>query len=207
MNLTEKNEVISFLKRKKLSYPLYNEVLDHFCMNIENLMAAGVGFQEAFLKTKIKWQEEFQMVRPDMLSLKKIPAIEARTLVGRFHKMSHVAVTGTIFCLLLIMIHPPLQSGILVVLSAFLFLLVAYSIWSGKFSMINFLTLTFHPLILRVIAASVFLTLLGNYIPDDFSSNRIDYSNALTFATGVFNILIQIQLINFHNKKINVLVS
>ena len=78
MNLAEKNTVIDFLKSKKLSYPLYKEVLDHFFLDIDQKMSEGMGFQEAFIHVKLKWHDEFKMVSPDILSIGRIPRIEAR---------------------------------------------------------------------------------------------------------------------------------
>ena len=117
MNLTEKNTVIDFLKSKKLSYPLYKEVLDHFFLDIDQKMLEGMGFQEAFIHVKLKWHDEFKMVSPDILSIGRIPRIEARIRQSYYKAIfKNSFVIAGVF-LLFQLLYPQFQSYIIVGLS------------------------------------------------------------------------------------------
>ena len=207
MNLTEKNAVMDFLRKKKLSYPLYKEVLDHFFIDIDDKMNDGLGFQEAFLQTKLKWHKEFEMVHPDPLSIRKLPRIEASLIGNHFRRISKIASLSAMFSLLIFALYKPAFTVIIIGLSAVLIALVTYSVVSGKISLFNYIRLSFHPLILRGIIASLLLVIFFGFFSDSFSSSRLDFKEAITFAIAVFNIVVQIQLVLFQNRKINVLAS
>ncbi|ODS87847.1 MAG: hypothetical protein ABS44_10185 [Chryseobacterium sp. SCN 40-13] len=109
MNLAEKNTVIDFLKSKKLSYPLYKEVLDHFFLDIDQKMSEGMGFQEAFIYVKLKWHDEFKIVSPDILSFRKVTKIEADAMQSRFRNIIKISGLFAMFSALFGLIYEPSQ--------------------------------------------------------------------------------------------------
>ncbi len=51
-------QVDAFLRQyRKLTAPQKDELLDHLCCDIEKTMGAGVGFDEAFLRCRERWNE------------------------------------------------------------------------------------------------------------------------------------------------------
>lgn len=206
MTLAEKNEIEHYLKKKKLSYPLYKEILDHFIIDIQSDMDGGEGFQHAFLKAKMKWEPELRMVTPDPLSLKKIPTIEARILGSRFRKIITNSFAAALFTVLLMIIDAAAASAFSVVLGIVLAVSVLVTVAGGRLKLFDYLRLSFHPLILRVIIFTVLLAFTAPVFGDFLSSGRVDAISALQFAAGSFNLAVQIQLLHLHQKKLNVLI-
>ena len=204
MNSAEKNQIIDYLKKKHLSYPLFREVLDHFSLEIENLMESGISFQEAFLKTKIKWQEEFKMVSPDPLSFKKIPKIEADLMGTRFKRSSTFAWLAALVSTLFAFIYEPVVLYLAAVASVILVIAVLYMIVTRKLSIFEYLKITFHPLILKLTSISILLIFVAPYLADRFLALNPETIRAITV---IFAAVMQIQLLALHRKKINVLLS
>lgn len=207
MNLTEQNQVLDFLKKKKLSYPLFKEVYDHFSIEIDEQMKVEKGFQEAFLNTKVKWSEELKMINPDILSLKKVPKIEARMLGNRFKNITKFAGLIAMLTSLFILIYEPIAVFILFVFSLLLFGTFIYMFFKRKISLFEYIKLTFHPLILRGILVSIFLAIFLGFFAQNFGSSKVDLRWVIQCSVIAFNLVVQIQLLLLHNKKINVLVS
>ncbi len=208
MNLSEKNTVIDFLKSKKLSYPLYKEVLDHFFLDIDQKMSEGMGFPEAFIQVKLKWHEEFKMVSPDIMSFRKVAKIEADAMRSRFRNIIKISGLFALVSSLFGLVYEPSQlyiAGIIMlILAAFtLFLLFRRKIRFSQYFQINI-----HPLILKNTVISVILFLCSGIIAgfyDDVGGR--DLKSIIQTSVIIFNLLIQSQLLWFHQKKINVLLS
>ncbi|MCW3169882.1 hypothetical protein OMO38_15255 [Chryseobacterium sp. 09-1422] len=78
MNKFQEQEVKDFLRRKNLSTVILNEVYDHFVIQISELVQENFSFQEAFLKTKVSWQHELEMVNADVYHSKKLRELKRR---------------------------------------------------------------------------------------------------------------------------------
>ncbi len=204
MNWAEKNEVIDFLKKKKLSAPLYQEVLEHFLTDIERAVDEGAGFQEAFLKAKIKWQPELQMVSPDPLSFKKIPKIEADLMGTRFSAIIRIASTAAIGAMLLTFIYQPAALYFAFALSVLLVLAVLFLLFSGKLSFTEYIRMSFHPLIIKFTVLYILLFVLFRSFSDQIFA---DHAVTVEAVTITFTAVLQLQLLALHRKKINVLLS
>ncbi|MEG2334462.1 MAG: hypothetical protein RSB79_07675, partial [Chryseobacterium sp.] len=92
--MTKENliQIEKYLKSKNLSSDVFAEVYDHFVMQISELInKQKISFQEAFLQTKVNWQNELKMVKADLFSFKRIAKIEKSILQDRFKKMMMIA--------------------------------------------------------------------------------------------------------------------
>lgn len=69
----QKKEISKYLLGKNLPLDLLLEVQDHMIEQIENM--DYVDFNEAFEKVKLKWGNDFIMIRSNFLSKRKIPKI------------------------------------------------------------------------------------------------------------------------------------
>ena len=83
----QEQEIKDFLQKKNLSSMIFIEIYDHFSVQISELMKENVSFQEAFLKTKIGWQHELEMVKADVLPFKKVARIDKTILKARFRNI------------------------------------------------------------------------------------------------------------------------
>lgn len=206
MNLTDKNMVIDFLRKKKLSYPLYKEVHDHFLTDIEQKMTEGLGFQEAFLQVKIKWQKEFQLVSQDILSFRKVPLIEQRLLGNIFDKIVKSSVLFSILTILFLLVYPPLEFYILGAGFGVLTIYAFYLLFNKKIKFSQFIQINFHPLVLRYIILCIVVFVFLQQFQEIFYQS-INIKDSLKTVLMAFNISIQLQLLRLHEKKINVLIN
>ncbi|MCD1115830.1 hypothetical protein [Chryseobacterium turcicum] len=200
-NLTE---IEKYLKSKNLSTSVFVEVYDHFVMQISELMNKNeITFQEAFLQTKINWQDELKMVKADLFSFKRIAKIEKGILQDRFRRMMTIsfvfsAILGIIFYFnegvylyiqgTLIMMH--------------LFFLIYHFIFK-KMSFLEYQKMSFHPLLLR----NLLLMLIILSISTMFFTTENLWEFPLNHMAVTFAVILQIQLLYFRAKKINVLLS
>lgn len=208
MNLAEKNTVIDFLKSKKLSYPLYKEVLDHFFLDIDQKMSEGMGFQEAFIYVKLKWHDEFKMVSPDILSFRKVTKIEADAMQSRFRNIIKISGLFAMVSALFGLIYEPSQLYILGIIMLFLAALTLSLLFRRKISLFHYIHMNFHPLVLRHSVISVIIFLYSGIIAEFyFDAGGRDLKNNINLTVIIFSLMTQAQLLWFHRKKINVLLS
>lgn len=73
---TQLTEIRNYLLSKKLPIDILIEVNDHFVSQINDLQREeNLGYREALEKTKLKWSNEFILVKKNFFSSKKIPKI------------------------------------------------------------------------------------------------------------------------------------
>lgn len=208
MNLAEKNTVIDFLKSKKLSYPLYKEVLDHFFLDVDQKMSEGMGFHEAFIHVKLKWHDEFKMVSPDVLSFQKVTKIEADAMQSRFRNIIKTSGLFAMVSALFGLIYEPSQLSILGIIMLFLAALTLSLLFRRKISLFHYIQMNFHPLVLRHSVISVIIFLCSGIIAEFYYDARgRDLKNNINLTVIIFSLMTQAQLLWFHRKKINVLLS
>lgn len=208
MNLAEKNTVIDFLKSKKLSYPLYKEVLDHFFLDIDQKMSEGMGFHEAFIQVKLKWHDEFKMVSPDILSFRKVTKIEADAMQSRFRNIIKTSGLFAMVSALFGLIYEPSQLYILGIIMLFLAALTLSLLFRRKISLFHYIQMNFHPLLLRHSVISVIIFLCSGIIAEFYyDAGGRDLKNNINLTVIIFSLMTQAQLLWFHRKKINVLLS
>ncbi len=208
MNLAEKNTVIDFLKSKKLSYPLYKEVLDHFFLDIDQKMSEGMGFHEAFIQVKLKWHDEFKMVSPDVLSFQKVTKIEADAMQSRFRNIIKTSGLFAMVSALFGLIYEPSQLYILGIIMLFLAALTLSLLFRRKISLFHYIQMNFHPLVLIHSVISVIIFLCSGIIAEFyFDAGGRDLKNNINLTVIIFSLMTQTQLLWFHRKKINVLLS
>lgn len=208
MNLAEKNTVIDFLKSKKLSYPLYKEVLDHFFLDIDQKMSKGMSFQEAFIHVKLKWHDEFKMVSPDVLSFQKVTKIEADAMQSRFRNIIKISGLFAMVSALFGLIYEPSQLYILGIIMLFLAALTLSLLFRRKISLFHYIQMNFHPLVLRHSVISVIIFLCSGIIAEFyFDAGGRDLKNNINLTVIIFSLITQAQLLWFHRKIINVLLS
>lgn len=199
-NLTE---IGKYLKSKNLSSAVFAEVYDHFVMQISELMYDQENsFPEAFLQTKVNWQNELKMVKADLFSFKRIAEIEKGVLQGRFRRMMMIAsgfslVLGTIFYF---NEHVYLYMQGALIMTHLLFLI--YHFVFRKMSLSEYQKMAFHPLLLRNLLLMLLILPLTNII---FSTTKNLWEFPLNHMFVTFSVILQIQLLNFRTKKINVL--
>lgn len=194
-------EIKAFLQKKNLSKVISNEIYDHFVVQISDLMKSNMTFQEAFLRTKIEWQHELEMVKADLFSFKKIARIEKATLQSRFKT---IVLSSVIFTLLgfsvLVFLNDYfylLQTGLLIILFTMLF----YNFVFRKMKFREYYELSFHPLILRNLILGSVLFFGVAY----FTHSTNFWEAGINRVFLVYAATVQIQLLHFRSKKVNVL--
>lgn len=187
MNLTEKNTVIDFLKSKKLSYPLYKEVLDHFFLDIDQKMLEGMGFQEAFIHVKLKWHDEFKMVSPDIMSFRKVAKIEAGAMQSRFRNIIKISGLFAMVSALFGLIYEPSQLYILGIIMLVLVALTLFLLFRRKISLFNYIQMNFHPFVLRNNVISVIIFLFSGMIAEFYyDAGGHDLKNNINLTVIIF---------------------
>lgn len=201
MSIIQEHEIKAFLQKKNLSSVISNEIYDHFIVQISELMKNNLSFQEAFLKTKLDWQNELEMVKANPFSFKKIARIEKTVLQSRFR---NIIISSTIFTLLgfavILFLNDYfylLQIGMLVTLAGLLF----YNFAFKKMKFREYYNLSFHPLILQNILLGLLLILGVGY----FTQSINFWDDEINKVFTVYAIAVQIQLLYFRSKKVNVL--
>lgn len=199
----QEREIKSFLQKKKLSIVVLNEIYDHFVVQISELMKDGMFFQEAFLKAKLDWQYELEMVKADVFSFKKIARIEKKVLQDRFRNITLYAIMATVAAFILDRFNSDLLLFAVLTLGGITFCLLLYNFIFKTRSLREYISLQFHPLIIRnQLLAVMFcgITYIVNQNPHFWepSANHIFL---------IFAMMIQIQLLYFRTKKVNILLS
>ncbi|WP_144281828.1 hypothetical protein [Chryseobacterium echinoideorum] len=196
-------EIEKYLKSKNLSHEIFDELYDHFVLQIDELMKEGISFQEAFLKVKIRWQHELKMVRSDWFSFKKIAKIEKNILQNRFRKITQLSVLVSFLTLLLYFIVPESLLYIVILIAMCNVITMAYHFVCKKITFREYLFLSYHPLIVR----NQILVLVIFSVVYLFDGNMNFWEPALNQILIVFIMMIQLQLLYFKNKKINILLA
>lgn len=203
ITIEQENQIELYLRSKKLSPQILIEVKDHFLSQISNLMdAEDLSFQEALLKAQISWKYELEMVKADILSFKKIARIERNLLQKRFNTMMVKSLLlSLVFAILYVISDDTFFYFQIFSLIAFV-IIVLFGIISKKINFREYQRMSLHPLILRNIILGIILFPLGCY----FSGNFQFWEPALNQLIIFYSLTIQIQLLYFKTKKVNVLI-
>ncbi|MBL7880646.1 MAG: hypothetical protein JNN23_12470 [Chryseobacterium gambrini] len=200
----QEHQIELYLNSKKLTAQILAEVKDHFISQISHLMLSeNLSFPEAFLKTKISWKNELEMVNADFLSFKKVARIERVILQQRFRKItvfSFILATAATFIMFL---NTDVFFTVQIVLLGSLAILLAYSFIAKKMKFSNYIAMSFHPLLLRNLLFGVMIFAFGSFITAE--NWKIMDMNVSKFLS-VYSLAVQLQLLYFNSKKINVLV-
>lgn len=199
----QEKEITNYLLSKDLNRNLFFELKDHFSEQISGLMEdEQTGFQEAFLKAKLSWNQELEMVRADLFSFRKITRLEKEILQKRFSNITWYAIAFSLIFSMFIFISPDMfmysQISLLVIMTG----LLGYNFIFRKMKLYHYMQLSFHPLILKNAAAGIII----------FSSLYLFYNDFTLMGSGVMKIFFlyamaaKIQLLYFKARKINVLI-
>lgn len=195
-------EIEKYLKTKNLSQNIFLEVFDHFVLQISDLMTKNnVSFPEAFNQTKINWQDELEMVNADWLSFKKITRIEKIILKRRFEKMTYLSIIISLSGGLAFMYSQDFYWMFQIALLSMYVLLSVYNFAFKKMKFSEYRAMSFHPLILR----NLILALL--FIPISVLIDKNIWDSALNHMILIFGLSMQVQLLYYRTKKINILIS
>ncbi|MCD0479459.1 hypothetical protein LPB90_13435 [Chryseobacterium sp. LC2016-29] len=204
--MTKENliEIEKYLKSKNLSSNVFAEVYDHFVMQISELInKQKISFQEAFLQTKVNWQNELKMVKADLFSFKRIAKIEKSILQDRFKKMMMIAFVFSVIVGTLFYCNENIYlcvQGVLIIIHLF-FLMYHFIFKKMRFS--EYRKMFFHPLLLR----NLLLMLIILSINTMFFTSENLWNFPLNHMAVTFSVMLQIQLLYFRVKKINVLLA
>lgn len=200
----QEHQIEAYLHSKKLYHNLHLELKDHFMSQISDGMAThNIGFQEAFLKTKLAWKKELEMVRADLFSFKRIARIEKEVLQKRFRKIIFSSSIWSMVFMGLFFINAEVFTVLQVILLGSWICLLGYGFLTKKFTFSHYIALNFHPLVLRNILLSVVFFFLIKFLTVDFITltdmeiNRV----FLLYAT-----IVQLQIMYLKTKRINVLI-
>lgn len=197
-------EIEKYLKSKNLSSAVFAEVYDHFVMQISELInKQEIGFHEAFLQTKVNWQNELEMVKADLFSFKKIAKIEKGILQDRFRKMMMMSFVFSVIVGTLFYCNENIYlcvQGVLIIIHLFFLM---YHFTFKKMSFSEYRKMSFHPLLLR----NLLLMLIILSINTMFFTTENLWNFPLNHMAVTFSVILQIQLLYFRVKKINVLLA
>lgn len=204
--MTKENliEIEKYLKSKNLSSNVFAEVYDHFVMQISELInKQKISFQEAFLQTKVNWQSELEMVKADLFSFKKIAKIEKGILQDRFRKMMMISFVFSVIVGTLFYCNENIYlcvQGVLIIIHLF-FLMYHFIFRKMRFS--EYRKMSFHPLLLR----NLLLMLIILSVNTMFFTTENLWNFPFNHMAVTFSVMLQIQLLYFRVKKINVLLA
>lgn len=203
----EKNQLIEiekYLKSKNLSSSVFAEVYDHFVMHISELVnKQELSFTEAFLQTKFNWQNELEMVKADLFSFKRIAKIEKSILQDRFRKMMMISFVFSVIAGTLFYCNENIYlcvQGVLIIIHLF-FLMYHFIFKKMRFS--EYRKMSFHPLLLR----NLLLMLIILSVNTMFFTTENLWNFPFNHMAVTFSVVLQIQLLYFRVKKINVLLA
>lgn len=200
----QEKQITLYLFSKKLNSQLLLEIRDHFILQISHIMEAkNVNFQEAFLETKLSWTKELEMVKADLFTFKKIARIEKKLLQKQFNRIIVNSISFVIFAAIMYSISENLFLYFQILVLCVYALVVLSGFMFSKISFKEYQQISFHPLILRNIILGVILFPVGCYFSRSFNF----WEPVLNQLVIFYSLAIQIQLIYFKMKKINVLVS
>lgn len=203
INTAQETEIIQYLLSKKLDQKLLLEIKDHFILQITNLMEEhNTGFQKAFLQTKMNWSYELEMVKADLLSTRKISRIEKDILQNRFRKMTGYALLSSVCFLIVLYIKPDLYNEVQMVAFAAIFGLSGYNFIFRKMKLYHYTQISFHPLLLKNLLVGLLVIGCTSFFFQDLKMVlSVMIKPFFLFATAV-----QIQLLYWNTKKVNVLI-
>lgn len=197
-------EIEKYLKSKNLSSAVFAEVYDHFVMQISELInKQEIGFQEAFLQTKVNWQSELEMVKADLFSFKRIAKIEKSILQDRFKKMMMIALMFSLILGTVFYCNENVYLGVQGTLIVIYLLFLIYHFIFRKMSFSEYRKMSFHPLLLR----NVLLMLIIISVNTIFFTTENLWNFPFNHMAVTFSVVLQIQLLYFRAKKINVLLA
>lgn len=197
-------QIVSFLDSKRLYPQLHLEVKDHFISQISHLMEnESLSFQEAFLVTKISWKNELEMVRADFFSFKKIAKIERTVLQDKFRKMTVFSFIFSLAAFVLMMVDADIFVTLQILLLLSWIVLLGYSFLTKKMKFSNYMMLSFHPLLIRNILFGIALIFIAGTFKYDY--NEI-IDSQISNLLIVYCVTVELQLVYFNSKKINVLI-
>ncbi|WP_223606691.1 hypothetical protein [Chryseobacterium sp. OSA05B] len=203
INTAQEIEIIQYLVSKKLEQKLLLEIKDHFILQISDLMEEHhESFQEAFLQTKMNWKSELEMVRADFLSARRMTRIEKDILQSRFKKMSGYALAFSLIFSGLFFIKPDLYNDAQILLLVIVSGLSVYNFMRKTMNFSEYFQISFHPLLLKNLFAGVTLIAISCFFFQDVHT-------ALSVMIKPFFLCaaaIQIQLLYWNAKKVNVLI-
>ncbi|SIT27091.1 hypothetical protein [Chryseobacterium gambrini] len=200
----QEHQIELYLNSKKLTAQILAEVKDHFISQISHLMLSeNLSFPEAFLKTKISWKNELEMVNADFLSFKKVARIEKVILQQRFRKIGIFSFILATVATFIMFLNTDVFFTVQIVLLGSLAILLAYSFIAKKMKFSNYIAMSFHPLLLRNLLFGVLIFAFGSFITAE--NWKIMDMNVSKFLS-VYSLAVQLQLLYFNSKKINVLV-
>ncbi|NML68443.1 hypothetical protein HHL23_01310 [Chryseobacterium sp. RP-3-3] len=203
INTAQEIEIIQYLLSKKLDQKLLLEIKDHFMLQITNLMGENnLGFQEAFLQAKTNWKYELELVKADFLSARKVSRIEKDILQNRFRKMTGYALLSSVCFLILLYIKPDLYNEVQMVAFAVILGLSGYNFIFRKMKLYHYTQISFHPLLLKNLFVGLVVIGCTSFFFQDFKVIlSVMIKPFFLFATAV-----QIQLLYWNAKKVNVLI-
>lgn len=202
MNKFQEQEVKDFLRRKNLSTVILNEVYDHFVIQISELLQENFIFQEAFLKTKVSWQHELEMVNADVLSFKKIARIEKTVLQSRFRNIIFSSICLSLIGLAAFLFFNDYFYIMQISLGIVSLFMLLYNFAFKKMKFREYIELSFHPLILKNLILGCMLFLVIGYFTQSELFGDFEIIKVFSIYTG----FVQIQLLYFRSKKVNVLI-
>ncbi|MCU7615361.1 hypothetical protein N0B16_13020 [Chryseobacterium sp. GMJ5] len=185
-----------------MSAVILNEIYDHFLTQISELMKEDISFQEAFLTTKIGWQHELEMVNADALSFKKIARIEKMILKSRFRNIIFSSIALSMMSLAVFLFFNDYFYIVQIGLAFLSLAMLVYNFVFKKLKFREYIELSFHPLILKNFFIGGILFFGIGYI----SQSAHFWNFGIGQAFGVYATLVQIQLLYFRSKKVNVLI-
>ncbi|MBW8524683.1 hypothetical protein K0U91_08255 [Chryseobacterium chendengshani] len=198
----QEREIKNFLSKKNLNAVILNEIYDHFVIQISELMKENLSFQEAFLKTKVVWQYELEMVNADALSFKKIARIEKTILKSRFRNIIFSSIAFSLIGMGVFLFLNDYFYIIQIGLALLSLSMLLYNFAFKKLKFREYIELSFHPLILK----NFFIGCILFFIVGFFSQNIHFWEFGIRKVFGVYGMLVQIQLLYFRSKKVNVLI-
>ncbi|WBV61999.1 hypothetical protein PFY12_07730 [Chryseobacterium camelliae] len=204
ISVEQERKVEEYLLMKKLSHNVLMEVKDHFLCQISEAMQNNKwSFYEAFAQIEMQWQYELEMVKADIFSFRKIARIEKKILQTKFKKIvySSLLFSGLLGSSAFISEEVFFYSEMLVLLF-FVFILMYNFIWK-KMSFREYQQMSLHPLLLRNIGVAVLVFPIVGY----FSGTFDFWKPILNQLVILYSVIVQIQLLYFRAKKINVLLS
>ena len=200
----QEHQIEAYLYSKKLYHNLHLEIKDHFLSQISDaMMTYNIGFQEAFLKTKLAWKEELEMVHADPFSFKKVARIEKEILQKRFRKIIFSSSICSVLFIGFFFINPEVFTVLQIILLGSWVCLLGYGFLTKKFAFSHYIALSFHPLVLRNVLLSVVFFFLVKFLTVDFITLTYMEINRffLLYAT-----IVQLQIMYLKTKRINVLI-
>ncbi|KQT31129.1 hypothetical protein ASG22_19030 [Chryseobacterium sp. Leaf405] len=201
----QEKQIALYLVSKKLHSQIIIEVKDHFISQISNLMETkNLNFQEAFLETKSSWKNELEMVNADLLSFRKITRLERNIMKPIFRRIMFFALAVSLLIGIVLSINENLYLYVQVSLLLVYISITFYNFFFKKMKFSEFQRMSFHPLLLRNILMMLLIIPVAGMI---FSPKDNPWESPLSQMFLTYGILIQIQLLYFRTKKINVLLT